>query len=49
MYSRWCFFIDKETLIETIPGKDYNEIYKSFLLVQEEMKEIEKEELKNKY
>ena len=36
MYSRWCFFIDKETLIEPIPGKDCNEIYKSFLLVQDE-------------
>ena len=39
-------FIDKQTLNEPIPGKDFNEIYKSFLLVQDEMKEIEKEELK---
>jgi len=39
-------FIDKDTLIEPIPGKDFNEIYKSYLLVQDEMKEIEKEELK---
>ena len=39
-------FIDKNTLIEPIPGKDFNEIYKSFLLVKDEMKEIEKEELK---
>ena len=39
-------FIDKDTLIEPIPGKDFNEIYKSYLLVQDELKEIEKEELK---
>ncbi len=40
-------FLDKQTLIEPICGKDFNEIYKSFLLVQDEMKEKEKEELKN--
>ena len=39
-------FIDKQNLNEPIPGKDFNEISKSFLLVQDEMKEIEKEELK---
>jgi len=39
-------FVEKNSLIEKIPGKDFNEVYKSFLLVQDEMKEIEKEELK---
>ena len=39
-------FIDKKTLIEPIYGKGFNEIYKSFLIVQDEMKEGEKEELK---
>ena len=39
-------FIDKNTLVEAIPGKDFNEIYKSFILVHEEMLEGEKEELK---
>ena len=41
-------FIDKETLVEAIPGKDFNEIYKSFILVRDEMLEEEKEELKKK-
>jgi hypothetical protein len=40
-------FIDKQTLAEPIYGKDFNEIYKSFLIVQDEMKQKEKEELKN--
>ena len=39
-------FIDKQTLVEPINGKGFNEIYKSFLLVQDELKEGEKEELK---
>ena len=39
-------FLEKDSLFEKIPGKDFNEIYKSFLLVQDEMKEVEKEELK---
>ena len=41
-------FIDKNSLVEAIPGKDFNEIYKSFILVHEEMLEGEKEELKKK-
>ena len=41
-------FIDKNTLVEALPGKDFNEIYKSFVLVHEEMLEGEKEELKKK-
>ena len=40
-------FIDKQTLVEPISGKEFNEIYKSFLLVREEMMEAEKEELKH--
>ncbi len=39
-------FIDKKTLIEPISGKGFNEIYKSFVLFQDEMREKEKEELK---
>jgi len=39
-------FIDKNTLVEPICGKDFHEIYKSLIIVQEEMKEGEKEELK---
>ena len=39
-------FIDKKTLEEPIAGKDFHEIYKSFLIVQEEMQKEEKEELK---
>jgi hypothetical protein len=39
-------FIDKQTLVEPIDGKAFNEIYKSFLLFQDELKEREKEELK---
>ena len=39
-------FIDKNTLVEPICGKDFHEIYKSFIIVQEEMKVGEKEELK---
>ena len=41
-------FIDKNSLVEAIPGKDFNEIYKSFVLVHQEMLEGEKEELKKK-
>ena len=41
-------FIDKNTLIEPICGKDFSEVYKSFLIVKEEMMNIEKEELKKK-
>ena len=40
-------FIDKQTLVEPLCGKDFNEIYKSFLIAQDEMKQKEKEELKN--
>ena len=40
-------FIEKQTLVEPICGKDFSEIYKSFLIIQDEMKEKEKEELKN--
>ncbi len=39
-------FIDKKTLVEPICGKNFHEIYKSFLLVKEEMMQAEKEELK---
>ena len=41
-------FVDKNTLIEPICGKDFNEIYKSFLVSQSEQLEQEKEELKKK-
>ena len=41
-------FVDKTTLIEPICGKDFNEIYKSFLVTQNEQLEQEKEELKRK-
>ena len=41
-------FIDKQTLVEPIPGKDFTEVYKSFILVQDELMEGEKEELKQK-
>ena len=41
-------FIDKNSLIEPICGRDFNDIYKSFLVVREEMMEGEKEELKKK-
>ena len=41
-------FIDKNTLIEPICGKDFSEVYKSFLIVKEEMMNVEKEELKKK-
>ena len=40
-------FIDKSQLDEPISGKNFNEIYKSFLLIQNEKIEGEKEELKN--
>ena len=39
-------FIDKNALIEPISGKNFNEIYKSYILVKEEIMEGEKEELK---
>ena len=41
-------FVDKTSLIEPICGKDFNEIYKSFLVTQNEQLEQEKEELKRK-
>ena len=41
-------FVDKTTLIEPICGKDFNEIYKSFLVTQNEQLEQEKEDLKRK-
>ena len=41
-------FVDKSTLIESICGKDFNEICKPFLISQSEQVEQEKEELKKK-
>ena len=41
-------FVDKNTLIEPICGKDFNEICKSFLVSQSEQMEQEKEDLKKK-
>ena len=41
-------FIDKKELEEHLNGKNFNEIYKSFLIQQNEVQEKEKEELKNK-
>ena len=41
-------FVDKNTLIEPICGKDFNEICKSFLVSQSEQIEQEKEDLKKK-
>ncbi len=41
-------FVDKNSLIEPIFGRDFNEIYKSFLVSQSEQTEQEKEELKKK-
>jgi len=41
-------FVDKMSLIEPICGKDFNEIYKSFLVSQNEQLEQEKEDLKRK-
>jgi hypothetical protein len=40
-------FVDKKELYEPISGKDFNEIYKSFILTHNEKIESEKEELKN--
>ena len=40
-------FIDKKELYEPIAGKNFNEIYKSFIVKQTEKIEEEKEELKN--
>jgi hypothetical protein len=40
-------FVDKKELYEPITGKDFNEIYKSFILTHNEKIESEKEELKN--
>ena len=40
-------FIDKKELFEPIAGKNFNEIYKSFIVAQNEKMEGEKEELKN--
>ena len=41
-------FIDKKLLEEPLSGKDFNEIYKTFLVLQSEQLEAEKEELKKK-
>ena len=41
-------FIDKKELYEPIAGKDFNELYKSFIVTQTEKTEKEKEDLKNK-
>ena len=40
-------FVDKNSLVEKIPGKDFNSIYKTFLVAQAEKLDQEKEELKN--
>ena len=40
-------FVDKKELYEPIYGKNFNEIYKSFILTHNEKIESEKEELKN--
>ena len=39
-------FIDKKDLYEPIAGKDFNELYKSFIVTQTENNEKEKEDLK---
>ena len=41
-------FVDKNSLVELISGKDFNEIYKSYLVTQNQQLEQEKEELKKK-
>ena len=41
-------FIDKQLLTEPLSGKDFNEIYKTFLVAQSEKLDAEKEELKRK-
>ena len=41
-------FIDKKTLYEPLSGKDFNEIYKTFLVAQSEEMEKEKEEIRQK-
>ena len=41
-------FIDKKELEEPLIGKDFNEIYKSFLVQQKEEEQKEVEDLKNK-
>ena len=41
-------FIDKKALTEPLSGKDFNEIYKTFLVTQNEILDKEKEELKKK-
>ena len=41
-------FIDKKTLVEPLFGKDFNEVYKTFLISQNEKLDKEKEELKRK-
>ena len=41
-------FIDKKTLIEPLAGKNFNEIYKTHLVAQNEQMNKEKEELKQK-
>ena len=41
-------FIDKKTLFEPLAGKDFNEIYKTYLVAQNEQIDKEKEELKQK-
>ena len=39
-------FIDKKELYEPIAGKDFKELYKSYIIIQTENKEKEKEDLK---
>ena len=39
-------FIDKKELYEPISGKDFKELYKSYIIIQTENKEKEKEDLK---
>ena len=41
-------FVDKKLLVEPLSGKDFNEIYKTFLVSQSEKLDEEKEELKRK-
>ena len=41
-------FIDKKSLTEPLSGKDFNEIYKTLLVKESEIMEMEKENLKKK-
>ena len=41
-------FVDKKLLVEPLSGKDFNEIYKTFLVSQSEKLDEEKENLKKK-